>query len=410
MPPLSLARSFEASRMRRLADALVVTTAVSLPWSTSATGVLVALWLVALIPTVDWSELRRLALTPAGGLPVLLVLLGAAGMLWADVSWAERWDGLVSFLKLLTIPLLFYQFSRSERGQDVFAAYLIACFALLIASVLLVLWPELPHLAPDPGVMVKNAASQSGEFAICIAGLLYVAHDAVSRRSWARAAAAAAVMLAMLADMVFVANGRTALVMLLVLLLVFAFTRLSRRAGLIFVAAAAAVVLAAWLSSSYLRSRVEQVWTEAQVYEQTDARNSSGERIEFAKKSLAFIREAPLIGHGTGSIHALFGKAAQGHTGTQGVASANPHNQTFAVGIQLGLLGMALLWAMWIAHLLLFRGAGLAAWAGLLIVVQNVVGSMFNSHLFDFLQGWTYVVGVGAAGGLVLRARSGKSA
>ena len=46
--------------------------------------------------------------------------------------------------------------------------------------------------------------------------------------------------------------------------------------------------------------------------------------IEFAKKSLAFIRQAPLIGHGTGSIHAQFTKAAEGHTGTEGVASANP--------------------------------------------------------------------------------------
>jgi hypothetical protein len=28
---------------------------------------------------------------------------------------------------------------------------------------------------------------------------------------------------------------------------------------------------------------------------------------------------------------------------------------------------------------------------------------MFNSHLFDFTQGWTYVFGVGVAGGMVLR-------
>jgi len=409
MPAFSFAR-FDPVLSQRLADALMVATAVSLPWSTSATGILVALWLIALIPTLAGADLRPVVLTPAGGLPVLLVLLGVAGMLWADVSWAERWEGLASFLKLLAIPLLFFQFSRSERGQLVFVGYLAACLALLFASFLLVLWPELPHTAPDYGVMVKNAASQSGEFAICIAGLLYVAHDAVSRGLYARAAAAGLLMLAMLADIVFVANGRTALVILLVLLLVFALTRLTLRSAVIFVVAAAALVVAAWLSSSYLRLRVEQIWTEAQAYEQSDVRNSSGERIEFAKKSLAFIREAPLIGHGTGSIHALFEKAAVGRSGAQGVASTNPHNQTFAVGIQLGLLGMAVLWAMWIAHLMLFRGAGLAAWVGLLIVVQNIVGSMFNSHLFDFLQGWTYVVGVGVAGGMVLRARSGKSA
>jgi hypothetical protein len=36
-------------------------------------------------------------------------------------------------------------------------------------------------------------------------------------------------------------------------------------------------------------------------------------------------------------------------------------------------------------------------------VTQNIVGSLFNSHLFDFSQGWLYVVGVGVAAGTVRR-------
>lgn len=61
---------------------------------------------------------------------------------------------------------------------------------------------------------------------------------------------------------------------------------------------------------------------------------------------------------------------------------------------------------MWIAHLLLFRGNGLANWIGVVVVVQNIVGSLFNSHLFDFVQGWVYVIGVGIAGGTALKARA----
>jgi len=41
----------------------------------------------------------------------------------------------------------------------------------------------------------------------------------------------------------------------------------------------------------------------------------------------------------------------------------------------------------------------------LVVVTQNVVSSLFNSHLFDFTQGWIYVFGVGVAGGVVLRQR-----
>ena len=36
---------------------------------------------------------------------------------------------------------------------------------------------------------------------------------------------------------------------------------------------------------------------------------------------------------------------------------------------------------MWLVHLLLFRGDGLANWIGLLVVVQNIFTSLFNSHI-----------------------------
>ena len=38
-----------------------------------------------------------------------------------------------------------------------------------------------------------------------------------------------------------------------------------------------------------------------------------------------------------------------------------------------------------------------------MVVVENVVSSLFNSHLFDFASGWLYVFGVGVVGGMVLR-------
>jgi hypothetical protein len=410
MASLSFTRSFDRGRAERLAEWLAVALAVSLPWSTSATGILAALWAIAVIPTLGWTDLRRILLAAAGGLPVLLVLLGLAGMLWADVSWAERWGGIGSFFKLLAIPLFLAQYTRSNRGNDVFVAYIVSCAVLLLTSFAMATWPDLPHTAPHYGVMVKNAPTQSGEFAICIAGLLGVAHAALARRDYRGLAISTVLALAMLGDVVFIATARTSLVVILILVAVYAVTRFSPRGVLIAVLATAAVASMAWFASPYLRQRVEQIWTDAQAYEQSDALNSSGERIAFARYSIAFIKSAPVIGHGTGSIHELFAKATAGQTGSSGSDTTNPHNQTFAVGIQLGFVGIAVLWAMWIAHLLLFRGPGLAAWVGLLIVVQNVVGSVFNSHLFDFVQGWTYVVGVGVAGGVVLRARRQKSA
>lgn len=64
-----------------------------------------------------------------------------------------------------------------------------------------------------------------------------------------------------------------------------------------------------------------------------------------------------------------------------------------------------MLWAMWLAHFLLFRAEGVMAWLGAVVVVENVVSSLFHSHLFDFGNGWLYVFGVGVLGGTVLGER-----
>ncbi len=89
---------------------------------------------------------REILLTPAGGLPVLLVLLGVAGMAWADVSLSERWGGLGSYFKLLFIPLLFVHFRRSGRGMAVFAGYALSCIVLLLLSyVVAVMQLKLTH-------------------------------------------------------------------------------------------------------------------------------------------------------------------------------------------------------------------------------------------------------------------------
>lgn len=403
--PLATGKHF--NRLMIASGWLAVAVAASLPLSTSATSILLVAWLLTLIPTLDWRDLRRELLMPAGALPVVLVALGVLGMLWADVTWFERWKGLESFLKLLMIPLLLVQFRRSDRALCVFGAYLAACSLVLLVSSVFYLWPSTAFMfTHDDAVPVKNAATQSGEFVTCIFGLLYLAIEAYERRRWLWLSACLALALGFLANILYVATGRTALVVVIVLLALLGLRKLRVKGVAVAVAAAILIGAIGWFSSPHLRERTTQLWTDYETYVARDERNSSGERVEFYKKSLAFIREAPVIGHGTGTITSLFAKAAVGNSGSAATATANPHNQTFAVAIQLGLVGALVLWAMWIAHLLLFRGNGLAEWVGFVVVVQNIVGSLFNSHLFDFGQGWVYVLGVGVAGGVALKNRA----
>jgi hypothetical protein len=158
----------------------------------------------------------------------------------------------------------------------------------------------------------------------------------------------------------------------------------------------------AWNTSPSLRTTAS---TFVSDYQHTKIQNNPtgiGSRLEYWQKSLEFFADAPLIGHGTGSTEGLFEQAAAGETGVQAEIVNNPHNQTLNVAVQWGAVGVIVLYAMWLAHLSLFRGEGFVTWVGLLVVVQNVLTSLFNSHLFDFVQGWMYVLGVGVAGGMSL--------
>ena len=395
------------SDRRRLADAaewLAVALAVSLPWSTSATGILVALWLLAIIPTLGIAEIRRELATPAGGLPVLLWGCAVAGMLWADVPWAERLDGLNSFHKLLFIPLLFVQFRNGADGRRVLLGFLASCTVLMVLSWELMLFGMLPLQGKGFGVPVKDSISQAAIFSVCIFVLAdrgYAAWCAAQRR---QAAAVALLALAFLATVLAMSTSRTALVVIPVLLVLLGLKRIGWTGAVGLVLGFAAIVVVVWPLSVPLQTRVSLLYDEVLNYRSDAASTPAGERLEYWRKSAGFIAEAPVVGHGTGMIAELFRKASVDQTGMAGLASHNPHQQTLAVAIQLGLLGTVVLWAMWTAHLLLFRSATPAAWIGLVVAAQNIVGSLFNSHLFDFSQGWIYVLGVGVAGGAMLRA------
>jgi len=390
------------ARLIPVADGLVTAVAVSLPWSTSATSILIVLWYLALLPTLDVAMLRREVLSAAGGLPVMLWVLGVVGMLWADVSWAERLAGLSGFHKLLLIPLLLAQFRRSGQAKWAFVGFLASTAVLLVVSWAYILVPDLSPPRRPPGVPVKDYVFQSAIFATSAFGLL--ALIAEPGRAPARIGLALA-LAAFVADIFYVATGRTTLVVLAVLLLLFGLRQFGWKGALGAMLAGSMLAGAAWESSPYLRKRVSQVVEEVRSFENADVHSPVGLRLEYWRKSSGFIAEAPILGHGTGAIPKLFLRGTTADTDPQ-LPTDNPHNQVLAVMLQIGLPGTAVLLAMWVAHLMLFRGRTLVAWFGLVVVVQNIVGSLFNSYLFDFSQGWLYVVGVGVAGGVVLHGTS----
>jgi len=394
-------------RLVRLADWLAVATVVSLPWSTSATTILIVAWVAVVLATLDRESLDRVKSMAAVVLPVAIAVYAVLAVAWSDVAWTARFRSLPAVLKLLVIPLLFIHFRRTGAYRPVFVGFFISCCVLLAASWLLLLvvvvYPSWQGPYADVGVPVKDYISQSGFFSICVILLLDRAISTwhLSRRTALLCLGGAVLFFA---NIVFVATGRTSLVVLAVLLLVLGVLRFRGRWFAAFVAALVVIAGAVWMTSPYLRHRVTNVVDEIKTFRPNEVDTSSGARIEFWKHSVEIVREAPLIGYGAGSTRDVMSRSFGVDPRAAGSPS-NPHNQVLAMAIPYGFVGVVLLIAMWLAHLRLFRQPGPLAFVGLAIVTQNIVAGLFNSHLFDFTQGWFYVFGVGVAGGALMYLR-----
>jgi O-antigen ligase len=391
-------------RLAALADYLAAAAVVSLPWSTSATSILVPIWAVAAVLTLDRLIIRQALAAPAAALPVALVVLAILGVAWSEASLPERFSGLSPFVKLLAVPLLFMQFSRSGRGETVLTAFLVSAGVLLAVSWLIWLFPQLPWRTALPGVPVKDYIIQSAEFTLCCFVLLDRALRAWGE-SRVKSMLLAGLAVLFLGDIVFVVLSRTSIVVIVALFGLLGLRHFERRTLAAYVAAIVALGAVAWTASPYLRSRVMHVAEELDGSHADVNETSAGARVAFWKMSVKVIRDAPVIGHGTGSIKEVFARAADADPAAPAGAT-NPHNQILAIAVQFGLAGAVLLLAMWAAQFRMFLFPGPMAWVGLSAVAQNVISSLFNSHLSDFSNGWLYVFGLGVAGGAVLRERA----
>jgi len=406
------ARHDAAARIRNV-DLLTVLIAVLLPWTTTGVSIGVVLWAIAFAFTVDPRDFLASLRRPASALPLAFVALVLLGMLWSEGPPADRVHQLSQVTKLLVLPLLIYHFGRSPRGMWVFTAFLISCAALSLVSCLVALDPLLSAklyfsrgtFIPTSGIFVRNYIDQGQEFSLCALALAYPAAAAWQEGRRRKALGLAALGLWLVVNLLFVITSRTALVTMPIMLAVFALMHLRWRVALALLCGFVLLAAVAWSTSHQMRETFGKFFTDYGYTENQNNETGIGSRLIYWGKSLRFLAQAPVIGHGTGSTRDLFEQAAIGEKGAHAMVVSDPHNQTLNVAVQWGLAGVALLWAMWLVHLLLFRGEGLVAWIGLLVVVQNILSSLINSHLFDFTEGWIYVLGVGVAGGMMLAQR-----
>ncbi len=181
-------------------------------------------------------------------------------------------------------------------------------------------------------------------------------------------------------------SGQMALLAALTLALWWALPARARPAAVAVPLVLVALVLATSVS---FRERTVAVVSEAQAYSEGDrSPTSSGLRLGYWHRAVQAIAERPLIGHGVASWNNEFRRLEGSHLRDDQSRLRNPHQEYLQWTVQLGVVGLALFLAFFVALLHDTRGFAPATRhaAGSLIAIF-AVACLFNSSLYDALIG-----------------------
>jgi O-antigen ligase len=367
----------------------------SIPISTALDEILLvlilALWLAgdrfrAKITTVNDNPIVRPAL--------LLFGMYIVGLLYGAASGREALGALSKASNLLFIPILLYFFREERIRSSALSGFLAAVGLMIVISYLLwmgVIPPSrLFHITPDDAYTpFKHRITHS--FLMAFGAYLFALKSRLEpvrpRRILFAVLSAAA-----LANVLFVVSGRTGYVVVLVLGLYFLI------AGWRWRGAAGAVAVLVLLSgtiylvpSSVPHQRIKLMAEEMAKWQPGRPEATSvGYRLEYYLNSVKLIGEHPLLGTGTGGFKGAYAALVKG-TGMD--PSDNPHNEYLMVTVQLGFVGLVLMFwlflVQWRKAALLPGGFERAAARGLVLLILSA--SMVTSTLIDHTEGLIYV-------------------
>ncbi len=391
--------------MLALARGATVATAATLPFSTAATNVCMALALLAWLLSGEWrATLQAIAAQPAAWVGCALYAALLLGVLWSLAPVAASLEALSKYRELPIFGIVMFLCRDARWRRRVLWAFMGSAMLLLLVSYLISLGLISPHgnpgMARDNAIFLKNHITHGFIMSVLAYGACLWA---LRHHGWRRTLAWSIALLAA-ANVWLAVQGRTGYVVLAVLLLWLAASHWSRRglaAGLL---ALAAVVAVSYQWAPNFQMRTEKALEETSDYLRAPAsryeasETPTGLRLHFWRRSLDALARRPLLGAGTGGWSEAFFQVTAGESpALHNRAHMHPHNEYLHLAVQLGPAGLVLLLGLLVAA---FRAAGRLppeeARLAQGFVLAFAVGCLFNDLIWDFTEGHIWAVFGGA--------------
>jgi len=355
---------------------------------------LAAVILLAWLLAINYSDkLAVIRTNPVAWLAIALFSFYLVGCVYSIGSHEDMLNSLGKSARLMFIPLLITVFRDAAVQRRAWSGFMGAMLLTLILSYLLWLgllpkWEIIRGDVANPTVFklhITHNLFMAFTAFVCAVQARY-ASTPLQRGIWGVLALLAA------ANVLFMVQGRTGYLVLLVLLVYMGVTWLRWRGFAIALATIGVLAALAYaLPSSHLHQRAALAYREFSASQSNVAATTSvGQRMEFYRNTLEIVRQRPLLGAGTGGFRQAY---AEQVSGSERVATHNPHNEYLMVAAQIGPLGLTLLLALFAvqwrvaAQLPSVREQMLARG----MVLSIMTASAVSSTLIDHAEGWFYV-------------------
>lgn len=377
--------------------------AAAIPVSLAATNIAKLLALLACVVILAGAVLRRTPVLALGRLwcvPLILLMLAltALSLFWTSAPASEALGDVIKYSKLLLIPAVVLLVRTPREAFMALGIYLAVQGFVVFTSWLLYLGIPVAWVPSAPRNSSATVYSSYLDQSIMTAAFLAMCWHLRSyfpgrHGPWIAIALAAAALVNVL-GMLPGRSGHMATIAVLSLAMLWALPRRWRLAGLM------APVLFAGLAMTVapqFNTRLSMAIEEATAYKtQNDATTSSGQRLNFWRRSLQAIAEKPLYGHGAGSWNREYRRLENYNPSPVTAEVRNPHQEYLLWGVHLGVGGIVLFVMFLVALLRDSQGFSVPVRrATHSVVAVLAVACLFNSSVFDALIGEFFCIVLG---------------
>ena len=328
---------------------LLILLAFFLPLSTSVVSVTALLFLAGWLLEGDFKrKYEEITANPMSRAVLVYIAVLFLGLLWNDQIGASA-SGIQKQWKILLMPL-FLTAIRSEQRWHVLWAFIAGMSLMMLTTYLAWLgWLEYADVSQERLTKRNSHVVYNPMLAFAIYLLLYQLIWGGLQR-WARLVAG--ILAGLMVVNMFMTDGRTGQLAFFILsgVLLFQYLQTSPwKALLALLLAPPLIFCASYHLSSTFKKRVDLAKKEVQIYRH-NPRTSVGQRLFFWEHSWHIFRQTPVLGVGTGGFEAAY--AERNHRYSPHMPTTdNPHNQYILASVQLGLVGLVSLLALFATQL-----------------------------------------------------------